>query len=248
MARASEQLFFRGQQQVSPLNMYTRRIGTWRHYGAGRTPPTVMEELMQRAGPELERLEELIDRCEEEIRACILQIVQVESKLSEDMNTKDEVYWRKKEEQLRKKEEQLRKKEEQLREEKALLIGRPAQPDAKFDTDMCLFIEAATRMNLDGSDSDVGMHAFETVDGTRLTLPGDAEVNLFDGQLFVRDCYPTFAEADPRRPVLEAQHIRLAAASRLLLDRDARHREKRFQYLRCRCASCSKANGAVPEG
>jgi len=190
MARASEQLFFRGQQQVSPLNMYTRRIGTWRHYGAGRAPPTVMEELMQRAGPELERLEELIDRCEEEIRACILQIVQVESKLSEDMNTKDEVYWRKKEEQLRKKEEQLRKKEEQLREEKALLIGRPAQPDAKFDTDMCLFIEAATRMNLDGSDSDVGMHAFETVDGTRLTLPGDAEVNLFDGQLFVRDCYP----------------------------------------------------------
>ena len=159
---------------------------------------------MQQVASDLVKVEDAIEVCEHDIRTIERKVEQIEEELSKrELSSTDVAYWRKekeqlrkekeqlrkKEEQLRKKEEQLRKKEEQLRKKEELLL-RPGNNGGTRSAALCAFAEFASQLNLNGTANDLGMHALEAEDGERLTLLGDAAEDTFQGQLFVRDCYP----------------------------------------------------------
>jgi len=152
---------------------------------------------MQQVASDLVKVEDAIEVCEHDIRTIERKVEQIEEELSKrELSSTDVAYWRKKEEQLRKKKEQLRKKEEQLRKKeeqlrkKEELLLRPGNNGGTRSAALCAFAEFASQLNLNGTANDLGMHAFEAEDGERLTLLGDAAEDTFQGQLFVRDCYP----------------------------------------------------------
>ena len=152
---------------------------------------------MQQVASDLVKVEDAIEVCEHDIRTIERKVEQIEEELSNrELSSTDVAYWRKEKEQLRKekeqlrkKEEQLRKKEEQLRKKEELLL-RPGNNGGTRSAALCEFAEFASQLNLNGTANDLGMHAFEAEDGERLTLLGDAAEDTFQGQLFVRDCYP----------------------------------------------------------
>ena len=131
---------------------------------------------MQQVASDLVKVEDAIEVCEHDIRTIERKVEQIEEELSKrELSSTDVAYWRKKEEQLRKKEE---------------LLLRPGNNGGTRSAALCAFAEFASQLNLNGTANDLGMHAFEAEDGERLTLLGDAAEDTFQGQLFVRDCYP----------------------------------------------------------
>ena len=136
-----------------------------------------------------EVLEAKIAKVEADITECEQEIKQLTHKAEMAIEMEGKSHLHKEKEQLRKKEEQLRKKEEQLRKKEELLL-RPGNNGGTRSAALCEFAEFASQLNLNGTANDLGMHAFEAEDGERLTLLGDAAEDTFQGQLFVRDCYP----------------------------------------------------------
>ena len=152
---------------------------------------------MQQVASDLIKVEGAIEVCEQDIRTIERKVGQIEEELSKrELSSTDVVYWRNKEEQLRREKEQLRREKEQLRREKESLRKKeelllpPGDSRGTPSAALCAFAEFAGRLNLDGTANDVGMHAFKLENGKRLTLLGDAAEDTFQGQLFVRDCYP----------------------------------------------------------